>query len=1055
MLKRKSFMIRKARGNVQLKTIIVSKAGYVFKGTSDRSFFCKQTLRVRDRHKYDYLILTKILSCNNSFSRAYCIFSYCVFEIYFLKIYQTTSDDIFVPINSKNKKISVKKSKLIWKALVESECIRPECIGQSEYGKVNTLEWIDQEPLRNLLQTYGYPTSLLKKLIYLLQDGVIKRTAITRKIFAQTFQQWLQCSDCYTQTECEIHLELGDKLWQILSTKNYIYHSDQTFITQCALFKGRFLSVIQVNNVTSVLPEIIHVLNFCADNQIGTSSCDVRSYDTDPNGNHKLFYVGMDRLQFNYKKNSNQVSSIESLDQTHRFEYDSLGNVTKAEHKQIEKIVYDEISNRAVKFVLKNGTQIHLAYDSMNERAYKCVLDNENKKVREIMYFRDNSGRCLVEKEITFNKQQEIENEYATAYVYGPKGLCGFIRDNEFYNVITDHEQSVRLVVKNMQIVAAYDYMPYVDTKEQYASPYKYAGNSPVCMYDPDGNFAVVVGLGFAVVGAYLGASASMDTWNPLEWEWSNMNLYYGLFFGALTGFFLPFVYCAGTVAISATFGVCLAAGEGITIALGIFGAYFGISSSMGSFNPCKWKWKKPALYNAAFQGFSSAVQMPNSISNFASVLGQFGALGKSVLIISSILSGGGMAYLTMASINNSYNPRNWQLNQRSIIGFMNGAFSGFFLPTSLLNIRSFFTPESLIKIKKKLIEQFGKFGHVLYYGTFALAAANPFLFLLALKQGMQCDWSKIKSCPAFLETFLSGIIVSISLPNLFFKAIPRTMKAYSDGIFETFFSKFEKVIENVIKKDQELLKEFVNETINDYTNEMSNVIKGEENAPKEGYQNAPGYVKNKVENYVNDSREQMKQHGSVLDSRSVYKDIFAYINMGAEIPDNLTAQDLQNNIENNPNLDQASKSNYTALVNDIKTSYEALIKKVMPSHELTKSANHQKNLLQINIMKEIFKKNSYQNLSEELKKEVTNYVNDFETNIRGDKDVKSPNDVYKQIFKEIKKTAQNQCSYDALKIYIEKHMKDNGMKQHYMDLVDYINSVFKSVLKKTNAAVY
>ncbi|CAF1100064.1 unnamed protein product, partial [Brachionus calyciflorus] len=533
----------------------------------------------------------------------------------------------------------LEKSKLIWKALIESECIIPECIsGKSEFGKVNTLEWIDQEPLRNLLQASGYPTSLLKKLVYLLQDGVIRRTAISRELFARTFQQWLQTSDFYTQTECDIHLELGDKLWQLLSTKNYIYQSDQTF---CALFKKRFLSAVQT--IKLALRHAMFAL--MTQTRMAITNCSM------------LACTGCNSTT---KKNSNQVGSIESEGQTHPFEYDSLVNVTKAEHKKIEKIFYDEVSNRAVKFVLKNGTQVHFAYDSMNERVYKCVLDKENKKVREIMYFRDNSGRCLVEKEITFNKQQEIENEYSTAYVYGPKGLCGFIRDNEFYNVITDHEQSVRLVVKNMHIVAAYDYMPYgnvirrfglgelshiryrftgqewdeelVDAKEQYASPYKYAGNSPVCMYDPDGNLAFLIVLGFVVVGAYLGGSASMDTWNPLEWEWDNTNLYLGLFFGALTGLFLPFGFCAGAAVISAAFGIGTVAGFGITIALGILGAYFDMSSSMGSFNPCKWKWKKTALYNSAFQGFSSAVQMPNLISNFVSVLGQFGTVGQSVL---------------------------------------------------------------------------------------------------------------------------------------------------------------------------------------------------------------------------------------------------------------------------------------------------------------------------------------------------------------------------------------------------------------------------------------
>ena len=47
------------------------------------------------------------------------------------------------------------------------------------------------------------------------------------------------------------------------------------------------------------------------------------------------------------------------------------------------------------------------------------------------------------------------------AYIYGPKGRLGFIRNDEFYHVVSDHELSIRLVVKNGEVIAAFDYMPY------------------------------------------------------------------------------------------------------------------------------------------------------------------------------------------------------------------------------------------------------------------------------------------------------------------------------------------------------------------------------------------------------------------------------------------------------------------------------------------------------------------------------------------------------------------------------------------------------------------
>lgn len=51
----------------------------------------------------------------------------------------------------KEKKISDKKIKSIWKVLVDSECIRPESNNEYlKYGKVSPLEKIDQESLTNV-----------------------------------------------------------------------------------------------------------------------------------------------------------------------------------------------------------------------------------------------------------------------------------------------------------------------------------------------------------------------------------------------------------------------------------------------------------------------------------------------------------------------------------------------------------------------------------------------------------------------------------------------------------------------------------------------------------------------------------------------------------------------------------------------------------------------------------------------------------------------------------------------------------------------------------------
>ena len=79
------------------------------------------------------------------------------------------------------------------------------------------------------------------------------------------------------------------------------------------------------------------------------------------------------------------------------------------------------------------------------------------------------------------------------AYIYGPKGRLGFIRNDEFYHVVSDHELSIRLVVKNGEVIAAFNYMPYgilirhCGTKEAQIR-YRFTGqewDEELQLYDP------------------------------------------------------------------------------------------------------------------------------------------------------------------------------------------------------------------------------------------------------------------------------------------------------------------------------------------------------------------------------------------------------------------------------------------------------------------------------------------------------------------------------------------------------------------------------------------
>jgi hypothetical protein len=278
------------------------------------------------------------------------------------------------PINSESflvdKKISIEQSKIIWELLVENQCILLESNEQNlKYGNVNDNHWIDSGSLNNL----PFPTGIVRKLIILLQEFYKNRVKPAQDEFSKLIGRWFQYDDNYSDFEKSLNLEESKKLWEALVKNNFFYQSDNE---KCALFTEKFNMTIVENDFMSILPEIIHVLMKHASTQIGSSSCDVRSFKTDANGNHKLFHIGCNRYQFNYMLNSNRINEIKTDSNMYGFEYDILGNVTKADHKGIKQIVYDEIMNQPIEFILNDNQKIKFAYDSRGERVYKCVYKN-------------------------------------------------------------------------------------------------------------------------------------------------------------------------------------------------------------------------------------------------------------------------------------------------------------------------------------------------------------------------------------------------------------------------------------------------------------------------------------------------------------------------------------------------------------------------------------------------------------------------------------------------------------------------------------------------------
>ncbi|XP_014243540.1 uncharacterized protein LOC106663315 [Cimex lectularius] len=357
---------------------------------------------------------------------------------------------------------------------------------------------------------------------------------------------------------------LGKKTVSILNKKGYIkdpYSED---------FKAT------LKNYKDQLRHITDILRRSFATELGTSQYDVDHFEIDPNGNLLKYYNGLNKYDLIYRENTNLIDYIKINEVKYNLKHDKRGNVIRADHRDIEKVVYNQVINRVNEIRLKCGKVIHYSYDSSGERIYKMV-QQDGKIIKEVFYVRDEAGRTAVEKEIRHEEEPDV---MVTLYVYGPTGLTGFVRRNKFYNVLTDHEGSVRLVVRDGEVVAAYDYLPYgelmrkkildsdadlayrftgqeydeetglynyharlydpslgrfyqIDPMGQYFSPYLYAGNSPLTLVDPDGEFVfisilVVTGISSLIAYSYWKNGWDMEGWKEtLKETWNKIN--YGL----------------------------------------------------------------------------------------------------------------------------------------------------------------------------------------------------------------------------------------------------------------------------------------------------------------------------------------------------------------------------------------------------------------------------------------------------------------------------------------------------------------------------------------------
>ncbi|XP_052897753.1 uncharacterized protein LOC128304591 [Anopheles moucheti] len=643
------------------------------------------------------------------------------------KYFQSNAEEKFNPLRRETfaeiRGISLESSEDIWEKLREAGYLHSDCSTNSEMD-------CHGSPGKSLFQPAiaNHPNAIT--LSSLLARVIAQRKNLTKTIFEQL------CAGWYKDDTPEAITNICNSTWTMLSDAGFIGPKSNLGIAAVSHELREMLSEYAPH-----LPAIIGVLYDKFATALGYSSADVQSYAIDANGNHRHFYTGFRRYRLEYVQNTNKIAFVyrtnfaaqSGLDEV-RFpvEHNEDGSVTRAMHKGIERIVYDPLSNRATEITLNDGRQLKFDYNVRGHRLYKHVYDRTGKMIRKKYYIRDLQGKPLVEYDAVYRGNETESNTpsnvRSTVFLYAGDRLIGFMRNNQFYSVALDHEGSVRLIIKNGEIVAGYDYLPYgellrsygvdpdgdldyrftgkewdeetnlydfharlydpelgrflqMDPKEQYASPYLYAGNSPVSLVDPDGQFAFLV-VALVAVGAYVGASAANNSWNPAKWELKKALL--GGLIGGIIGGFAPagitgsVAFLSGYIGTAAAIGVITASSVGL--------AYVSLASANGSWDPSKWDWTQPGTWNALFIGALSGATLFNAIGGIHKAFIAYTGLSRTAfVIVTSGTTGGFLLYNGSKANDGSFRFWEWDWsNPATVWGAIEGAAFGLSLSPKL-----------------------------------------------------------------------------------------------------------------------------------------------------------------------------------------------------------------------------------------------------------------------------------------------------------------------------------------------------------------------------------
>ncbi|XP_049537625.1 uncharacterized protein LOC125952281 [Anopheles darlingi] len=580
--------------------------------------------------------------------------------------------------------VSEQDSKAIWDTLTSNEFLTTDCTNPSLcHGRPG---------IKSLFMKFVQQHRFSNQLEIMLSRAIADRTGVNEQDFERKCERWIKASHM-------VKARCGEA--KALLQKHGVLGSSADSPLQA--LQEEFRNALKAFG--QHIPDIVRVLIHHFATGLGRSAADVQSYEIDANGNHRMFYTGFTRYRMEYREGTNQITKVhrlsfdrvQSKEQSFEMQHNSDGAVIKAEHKGIKHMEYDRILHRVSKIEMVDGRKVIFQYDVRGERTFKQVLDAEGSVTHEKYYIRDAHGIVLVDMEMTYLASDQPPDVRVTSYLYKDQQLIGFVRNDQLYSVITDHEGSVRLVVKNGEVVAAYDYLPYgqifrrygtdfdgqisylytgqewdedielynyrarlydpdigrfyqMDPKEQYASPYVYAGNSPVSLVDPDGEFAFALAVFImAIVGAYLGAASANQCWNPLKWDWRSSSTWLGMLTGAVTGASIPF-NLASSVAFFVGLGLSLSTSISIMIGAGITFAYFTIAATSGTWDPTKFDFTSPSTWNALMNGVATSSWI---LMNPSSLLSSFATLttvtAKALFFVSKMVLSLGFTYLFAA----------------------------------------------------------------------------------------------------------------------------------------------------------------------------------------------------------------------------------------------------------------------------------------------------------------------------------------------------------------------------------------------------------------------